>query len=416
MQAVILSAGKSSRLFPYSENKHKAMISLCGKPLLVQTIEQIKSAGVTDVIIVVNEKSDIPSFIKTLDLHITTSFVLLPDALGMGDALLATKEKLEDNFFVLHGNHVDAGSIIKKILEKKTSQEVILAIKNRSDYWTQGVVTIEKNKIVSVLEKPKKDKDIEKPCIVGVYYLSKDFIKTLSNTPLEHYQFETALSAYAKHNVVSFVTLSEATVSLKYPWDLLEVKDYLLGGIKNYRGKNTTIAESAEIIGVVWIGDNVIIREGAKIKGPGYIGNNVSIGTNAIVRNGCIIEKDCVVGAQMEVKNSILMQGTTTHSGFIGDSVIGEGCKIAANFITANVRLDRKNVKATVRGEVVDTGKKSLGVIMGNNVKVGVQSSTMPGVIIGNNTVIGPSTVVKNNIPSDVRYYTKFQEIIEEKQ
>ena len=50
-----------------------------------------------------------------------------------------------------------------------------------------------------------------------------------------------------------------------------------------------------------------------------------------------------------------------------------------------------------------------------SNVKVGVQSSTMPGVIIGNNVIIGPSTVVKKNIPSNVTYYTKFQEIVEEK-
>lgn len=396
MQAVILAAGQSSRLRPYSDGRHKSFVSILGKPLIVHTVEAVKRAGITDIILVTDNEDLARSIFKTEE---DLSFVVQKEAQGMGDALLQAESLLADSFFVTSGYHVDADVLIAQLLSKKESG-VSLLLKKRFDYWKHGVVTVDEEKVLSVYEKPELTKEKEKICIVGCYLLSKDFIKTLKNTPKSHYHLETALNTYVKNNYVSYAMYDGDTVSLKYPWDLLGVKDYLLKKMSNQE----------QIIG-----DNVKIFEGAKILGPCFIGNNVTIGTNAIVRNNTVIEDNCVVGAQMEIKNSILMKGTTTHSGFIGDSVIGENCKIAAQFTTANVRLDRKNIKATVKEEIVDTGKRSLGVFMGNKVMVGINCSIMPGVIIGNNVVIGPSTTVKKNIGSNTRFYTKFHEIVEEK-
>ncbi|MBI2430685.1 MAG: NTP transferase domain-containing protein [Candidatus Levybacteria bacterium] len=419
MQAVILAAGQSSRLYPFSENKHKSFVSLFGKPLLVHTVEAIKKAGIFDIVIIVNERSNAQSILGFGEkFGVSISYVVQRQANGMGDALLMAKSILQDEFTVIHGYHVDAEPLIQKILEKKhTGVKSVLVVKKSADYRKHGVVSVSGNRVTSVAEKPETGKK-EELCIIGVYLLSKDFIFVLEKTPKEHYQFETALSRFAKNGKLSYVAVSTPTITLKYPWELLEVKDYLLQKIQKIKkkiGNNVVIAKSAELIGDVWIGNNVVILEGARVKGPCYIGDNVTIGTNAILRNGCVIESDCVIGAHMEVKNSILMKNTTTHSGFIGDSVIGENCKIAAKITTANVRLDRQPIKVTVKGEKVDTNKRSLGVLMGSNVTVGINCSIMPGIIIGNNVVIGPSTTVKSNIQSNVTYYTKFHEVIEEK-
>ncbi len=417
MQAVILIAGKSSRLYPFSEQRHKSMLTFFGKPLLDYTIEGLKRAGVLDIVLVVDKKSQASSYFASGEnFGVRISYVVRNVALGMGDALLGAKDLLQDEFIVLHGHHIDAESLVKKIVEKKQKgAQSVLLVKKRKDYWNHGVVSVESNRVVSVVEKPKQDQEKEKLCIVGVYLLSKDFVLALSKTPMEHYQFETSLSHFVEANAVSYVIITEDTVSLKYPWDIFELKDYLFRTIKKREGKNVLVSKSAELIGDVWTGDNVIIREGARVKGPCYLGDNVVVGTNAILRNGVVIERDCVVGAQMEIKNSVLMSDTTTHSGFIGDSVIGEHCKIAAQCTTANVRLDRQNVKVLVKGESVDTKRRSLGVIMGSNVKVGINCSIMPGVVIGNDVIVGPSTTVRSNVQSGVTYYTKFQEIIEEK-
>lgn len=413
MQAVILAAGQSSRLRPFSDGRHKSFLSILGKPLLVRTISAIKRAGITDIILITDNKEQARQYLGTGEnMGISITYVVQKEALGMGSALLQVENFLADSFIVTAGYHVDADILIEKLFSIKDA-DVALLLKKRSDYEKLGVVDIDGKKVLSVTEKPKKNSDTEKLCIVGLYLLTRDFVDTLKKTELSHYNLEIALSSYANKKDISYAIIDE-TVSLKYPWDLLDVKDYLLNKMNSHKGKQMDVAKSAELVGNVFLGDNVKIFEGAKILGPCFIGNNATIGTNAIIRNGTVIEDNCVVGAQMEVKNSILMSGTTTHSGFIGDSVIGENCKIAAQFTTANVRLDRKNITVYVKDEAVDTGKRSLGVLMGSKVVVGINCSVMPGVIVGNNVVIGPSTTVRKNIGSNIRFYTKFQEIVEE--
>ncbi len=114
----------------------------------------------------------------------------------------------------------------------------------------------------------------------------------------------------------------------------------------------------------------------------------------------------------LEVKNSLIMSSAKVHSGFIGDSVIGEDCRIGAQFSSANVRLDRSEIKIQTEKEEVDSGLKHLGTIIGRNVKIGIKVSTMPGIIIGGGSIIGPSTVVLNNVPENSKYYTKFKETV----
>ena len=124
------------------------------------------------------------------------------------------------------------------------------------------------------------------------------------------------------------------------------------------------------------------------------------------------MEENAIVGANMEIKNSLIMENSTTHSGYIGDSIIGRNCKIAAGFYSANVRLDREFIKSLVKEENVDTGLKYFGAIFGEGTEIGIRASTMPGVIIGRNAVIGPSTVVMQNVPDHTKYYTKFKSVV----
>lgn len=59
MQAVILAAGESSRFVPFRYFDHKSLVKILGKPIIAHTIESIKRSGITDVIIVVSQKTGI---------------------------------------------------------------------------------------------------------------------------------------------------------------------------------------------------------------------------------------------------------------------------------------------------------------------------------------------------------------------
>ena len=215
-------------------------------------------------------------------------------------------------------------------------------------------------------------------------------------------------------NVSTFCVMGKALSSyeekdnfdLKYPWDLLRIKKELFD--KYLEGKissSAKICENVIIKGKVCIGENVEIKENVVINGPAYIGDNSIIGNNSFIREYSNIEKDALVGSNCEIKNSILQKDVHLHMNYIGDSIIGRGARIGGGTITANTRMDRKEVGSYVLGQKINTGFKKLGSIIGDNVKIGIHCSLMPGVLIGSNVIIGPQSLVMKNIENDFNFY-----------
>jgi bifunctional UDP-N-acetylglucosamine pyrophosphorylase/glucosamine-1-phosphate N-acetyltransferase len=105
----------------------------------------------------------------------------------------------------------------------------------------------------------------------------------------------------------------------------------------------------------------------------------------------------------VEVKNSILMdRAATPHLSYVGDSVIGERSNLGAGTITANVRHDGKNVMSAVKGAQVDSGRRKLGAIIGDDVHTGINTSIYPGRKLWPNTSTYPGEVVRRDI-ADVK-------------
>lgn len=414
MQAVILAAGRSSRFYPYNYFSHKSLVKILGKPIIVPTIESVKKSGIKDIILIVSKDSEIKKILGNgRNFGVSIQYVVQKEPTGGGNGLLLAEKVIKGDFFLLNVSHVDFWEFKDLIIAKKTKNEKTILLAGREkNLQKYGVLKVDKDRVIDLVEKPKKGEEPSSLRLIGIYLFTKDFLKTLRQTPDEHYRLEKAISGFSKNHAVKFAETKNEVPSLKYSWDPLGIKNYLFKTIKKSIGKNVKIAKSAEIIGNVIIEDGAVIMEGSKIKGPCFIGKNTIIGNNAILRGNVDVEENCVIGAYMEVKNSLVMSGTKVHSGFIGDSVIGEDCRIGANFSTANVRLDRKSVKVVVNDKEVDSGLKNLGTIIGRNVKVGIRTSTMPGVLIGENAIIGPSTVVLQNVPEDSRYYTKFKEVV----
>ncbi len=75
----------------------------------------------------------------------------------------------------------------------------------------------------------------------------------------------------------------------------------------------------------------------------------------------------------------------------------------------ANLRFDGKSICSKVKGELVDTQRQKFGAVFGKGVKTGVNVSIMPGVLIGQNSIIGPHSLVTENIKDNETFYTKFQ-------
>ena len=413
MQAVILAAGESSRFWPLSEGMHKAMNYIFGKPVIQHTIESLKSAGIKDVIVVQSPRREIEKVINDPDVK----FVVQEEPKGMGDALSRAREFLNDRFFVLGAHHVNAHEFLNPMIKvaKKSNAGAVMLGRETETPWIYGILDIKDGFARGIVEKPEKGKEPSNVKAVSLYMLSPEFFEYLEKVPEHHYNFEEALDLYMKKNDVPVHISEKDTVSLKYPWHLFDLAKKLFEKMESHISDSAKIHPSVEINGKVHIGENVKIFRNATINGPCYIGNNVIIGNNSLVRDYTVLEDGALIGMNAEVTRSIFQRDVHIHSGFFGDSIIGEGCRIGAGTITANVRIDRGIVKATVKGKRIDTGRKSLGVIMGRNTRTGICVKFMPGVLVGSNCTIGPNTLVKENVESNTLVYDEFKTIKKKK-
>ncbi|HUW71688.1 MAG TPA: sugar phosphate nucleotidyltransferase [Candidatus Humimicrobiaceae bacterium] len=422
MQAVILAAGESSRFWPLNQ-RHKSLIKIMGRPLVWYTIESlIKTKIIKEIIIVQDSKKNIEGELKKYDFGIDIKYVVQAKSRGMGDAVLCTKDLIKDYFLVINPYHFEIEEVLGLTLSecklKKKSIEMILFGVETDRPWNYGIFGFNKINnflyVTSITEKPEKGKELSNCRIVGIYILPLNFFEYLNRVPEGYYSFENAINFYmtennnqtpGRPNLTIAKILKDKTPSLKYPWDLLNITKILMN--KYLEGKiedSAQISKNVVIKGKVYVGNNTKIYEGAVIKGPCYIGNNCVIGNNSLVREYTNLENNVLIGALAEVTRSIFQEDVHTHSGYLGDSVFSKGCRIGAGTITANVRIDRGEIKSVVNGEKTGTGLNSLGCVMGENTKTGVHCSFMPGVFIGSNCQIRPGSIVSENIEDNTAF------------
>jgi NDP-sugar pyrophosphorylase family protein len=177
-----------------------------------------------------------------------------------------------------------------------------------------------------------------------------------------------------------------------------------------------TVEPGAHLIGPVTVAESARIRSGAYIEGPCFFDEGSDIGPNCYIRPGTSIGKNARVGNACEIKNSIIMDETHAgHLSYVGDSILGEKCNLGAGTIMGNYRLDSGNIKMMVKDTLVDTGRRKLGAVLGDNVKTGINALFMPGVKVGANSWIGPNFMVKRDLPADTVAMLKQEEDIHER-
>ena len=131
---------------------------------------------------------------------------------------------------------------------------------------------------------------------------------------------------------------SKDWIDVGRPWELIEVNEDLIGKLKTeIKG---TIEDGAFIHGEVFLDEGSVIKAGVYIEGNVYIGKNCDIGPNSYIRGNTYFGDNVHVGNAVEIKNSIIMEiPMSVILSYVGDSVVGSNCNIAAGTNIANLRL-----------------------------------------------------------------------------
>jgi bifunctional UDP-N-acetylglucosamine pyrophosphorylase/glucosamine-1-phosphate N-acetyltransferase len=394
MKAVILAAGEGKRMHPLTFTRPKVMLPIANKPILEWNLINAIDAGIKEFIFVVCYKSEMVRdyFGDGKKWNVKIEYVNQGSPKGTAHAI-GIVENFVDNFIVLCGDTIFGKEDINNIVKKQNSIG-LLKLENVEEY---GIVEIQGNKVIKIYEKMQDP--ISNVINAGIYHFNKkifDFIKKTKKSPRGEYEVTDSINMILKNYTFEGIFLKKWR-DVVYPWHMLDANEEMLkASAKKILG---IIEKNISIMGKVIVGKNSTILSGAYIEGPVVIGENCKIGPNCYIRPHTSIGDNCHIGNACEIKNSIIMNNSNVpHQSYVGDSIIGQNCNLGSGTKVANLRLDKKNIKAVLNGNEIDTKRRKLGTIIGDNVQTGINSMLNIGSTIGNNVFIGPGAVANGEI------------------
>ncbi len=410
MKAVILAAGKGVRLQPITSTRPKHLINVGGRPILEHCLNGLKENKIHEILMVVHYMADAirNHFGEGEGLGLRIEYIDQEAVLGTGNAVAVAEPYIDDNFLVAYGDLLFNADVVKKVIDlhdkdKPEATMAVVPIENPEEY---GIIQLKDDGTVkSLVEKPSRKDSPSNLANAGIYMFSTGIFKRIdeiSASTRGEWEITDAISQLLEQGgQVSAVKISKDDwADVGRPWDLLEANRWALAKMEHR--VYGYVEDGAHLVGPVTVAETAHLRSGAYIEGPALIDEGSDIGPNCYIRPFTSIGKEVRIGNACEVKNSMIMdRAHIGHLSYIGDSVIGQGCNLGAGTVTANLRLDDGTVKMPVKDAMVDSGRRKLGVILGDGVKSGINALFMPGIKVGCNSWIGPNVVVCRDLAAD---------------
>ncbi len=407
MKAVVLVAGKGKRLRPLTENRPKHLLPIGGKPLLKWILEGLVEAGVDEALLVTHYMEDQikDHFGDGERLGVKLSYVKQEEMRGTADAFRVAEDFADgEEFMGVYGDLFLPPDGFKALIKAHRKGETTMCVVPVNDPSRMGVVALEGDRVTEIVEKPALGEEPSDLANAGMYFFTPEIFRLIDETGLssrKEYEITDSLRALIESgSTLRAVTLPRGSwLDVGLPWNLLEANEKALSSLES--AIEGDIEDGVRIHGPVKISEGVRVRSGVYIEGPVSIGPGSDIGPNCYIRPSTSIGANVRVGNACEVKNSIIMDGThVPHLSYVGDSIIGERCNLGAGTNTANIRFDKKNLKVEIKGKKIDTGRRKLGAIMGDDVQTGINVNLMPGVKVGSGAWIAPGLTVYEDVRS----------------
>ena len=322
MKAMILAAGKGTRVRPITHIVPKPLIPILQKPVMEFLVELLRKHGFSQIMVNVSHLAEeIENYFRDgqrFGVEIGYSFEghvadgeLIGEALGSAGGLKKIQDFnpfFDDTFVVLCGDaliDLDLTEVVRKHKETGAIATVVTKSVPKEDVSSYGVVvTDEENRIITFQEKPSVEEALSTEINTGIYIFEPEVIDYIPSNQ----EFDIGGDLFPK---LAELGLPFYAVNMEFEWiDIGKVPDYweairavLKGDVKNvsipgkevkpgiYTGVNVSVNwDKVDITGPVYIGGMTHIEDGAKIVGPSMIGPNCWICEGATIDNSLIFE------------------------------------------------------------------------------------------------------------------------------
>lgn len=322
MKAMILAAGKGTRVRPITYTIPKPMIPILQKPVMEFLVELLRHHGFDQIMVNVSHLAEeIENYFRDgqrFGVEIAYSFEgrivdgqLVGEALGSAGGMRRIQDFspfFDDTFVVLCGDaliDLDLTAALKWHREKGAIATIVMNTVDPSEVSSYGVVvTDEEGRVRAFQEKPSVEEALSNNINTGIYIFEPEVLDYIPSGEL----FDIGGDLFPKLVEMGAPFYG---IPMEFQWvDIGRVPDYwhavrsvLMGDVKNvsipgkevfpgiYAGLNVAVNwDKVEVQGPVYIGGMTKIEDGAKIIGPSMIGPNCYICGGATVDNSVIFE------------------------------------------------------------------------------------------------------------------------------
>jgi UDP-N-acetylglucosamine diphosphorylase/glucosamine-1-phosphate N-acetyltransferase len=395
MHAVVLAAGEGTRMRPLTADRPKPMLPVAGKPLLEHVLDACAAVADDAVVVTGYHAGAVEDHFGDAHAGMDVTYVRQDEQLGTAHAFGVAEPHVDGRFLALNGDVLVDPGLLGSLARADGAAMTVQHVENPGNY---GVVATDGDRVTRVVEKPADPPSTL--ANLGIYAFPPDVfadIDGVEESPRGEYEVTDAIQSFADRG--GRVVPGEhdgGWRALGRPWELLDANEHLLADLD--RRVEGDVDEGATLDGPVVVEDGARVRAGAYLEGPVVVQSGADVGPNAYVRGSTVLGPDVRVGNAVEVKNAILMAGThAAHLSYVGDSVLGRDVNLGAGTNVANLRHDDEAVRMQVKGEMVDTGRRKLGVVAADGVKTGIDTSINAGVKLGPGARTTPNeTVVRD--------------------
>jgi mannose-1-phosphate guanylyltransferase len=176
VKAVLLAAGKGTRLAPLTTTVPKILVSVAGQPLLARQLRYLATQGVSEVLLNLHHHADlVEKYLAMSGSPVAVTVYDEPELRGTAGALFPMRERLDsDNFVVLYGDVVTDHNL--RALQRESHGIATLAYYVASDIGGKGVLDLDYDQRVRrFVEKPPRK---QSGCVnAGIYALDPGIFK-----------------------------------------------------------------------------------------------------------------------------------------------------------------------------------------------------------------------------------------------
>lgn len=392
-----MAAGEWSRMRPLTDTTPKPLLKICGKTIIEHNIEGIIDLFESIFMIVKYRSDDFRKYFWDSYQWKTISYIEQWGKInGTWAAILALEGKLEWKFVVLSWDDLYDKDDIISLTKIPWHATLCKAVDRPIDF---GIFAMGPDgRPERIVEKPT-DPSLGNLANIGNHKFDSSIFWDLRELPLSprwELEITDLISQYISEGRYSIVEAKGRWITIGYPWDLLKADDAIIGSYAETVNHRWIIEDGVTIKWHVYIEEWVILKSGTYIEGNVYFWKWSIIWPHAYIRGNTSIGAMSKIGAFVECKNTYIGDHSSlSHLSYVGDSIIGNDVNIGAGSKVANLRHDHTTIRAMSKWVLIDTGRMKLGMIVGDHVRLGANTTIYPGRTLPTSSSTLPGEIIK---------------------